>query len=120
MTYVPLEELVSELPAKHIVKYLDDAQLERCYTDAYVANISADDERDTINAFLHYVWENTDMSAEWTIDEELPRHYDGIPDRGKTHDAADEVWREAFNDGIEHCMQWLFAEIDAYYQRYIK
>ena len=117
MAYVSLQELVSNLPACHIVNYLNDEQLERCYIDAYMSHIAVDELGEDIRAFLHYVWENTDMSADWVIDENIPEHYNGIPDKGKIHDAVNFIWREAYNAGIDHCMQWLFNEIHSYYNR---
>lgn len=119
MSYVSLQELVSELPVCHVVKYLDDEQLERCYIDAYMAHIAANDPCEDVREFLHHVWENTDMAADWAIDEKMPQHYVGIPDKGKTHDAVDSIWHDAFNAGIEHCIQWLFGELESYYNRYV-
>lgn len=99
-----------------IVSILTDEQKWELVTMANVGRLahSKSSIEERVNMFVHYVWEQTDLCAEYVADEQCPQRFENIPDKGKIHDAVEEHVKRAFSAGIEFAIQWLFAEIDAY------
>ena len=117
MAYISKEEIVGELEGYEIVPYLTDEQLFRIVMDINCNPMNKPDNSmaQKVNTFIHHVWENTDLCEEYTIEEQCPQRFEGIPDNGKTHDAVEAIYKKAFAEGIEYAIQWIFADIDYYF-----
>ena len=112
MSYVPIDELLEDVPTEHIVKYMTDEQMEQCYFDAYLGHIFKKDTADMFEWFVHHCVEFTDMEAEYVIEENIPQRFDGIPQSGKTYDAVRRIYVQAYFEGIEHAVSWMLGEVE--------
>lgn len=99
-----------------ILGILTDEQKWELATMANIGHLSHANSgiEERVNMFIHYVWEQTDLCAEYTIEEQCPQRFEGVPDSGKTHDAVEKHVKRAFAAGIEYAIQWIFSEIDVY------
>lgn len=118
MPYISREEYISQvLESEELVQYLTDEQIDTIWLDLGIACMKARDGSRMsrlLDEFLHHEWEQTDMQAAYTIEEQTPQRFDGIPQSGKVYERVRELYAEAFYEGIEHAVRWMLADTDYY------
>lgn len=111
--------LIIEYCGVGIIPYLTDEQADAITLDILAHRFVGEPretKRELVDKFLHHCMESTDMSADYVVDENCPQRFDNVPDKGKTHDIVESVWREAFVEGIEHVFVWMLGESEYLYR----
>lgn len=118
MPYSNMDEFLAcayQNSVEDVIAMLDDEQKWQLAQWAGIGgNGYAEDVQCKVDYFIHHCIEGTDMASEYTILEQVPERFEGIPDKGKVHDAVYRIAGRAYLAGIEHAVNWMLEENKVY------